>query len=64
MVGAFTVPTEAVPKSQQNLIPVTWAVSAYVGNGRTGVRVQSEQGGVGVLWVIIDDVTLGAEGHR
>lgn len=53
MIGAFTVPTESKPTSRQNLIPLTWAVSAYVGNGLLGVRVQSEEGGVGVLHVLV-----------
>ena len=49
--------------SQQSLVPLTWAVSAYVGNGLVGVRVQSEEGGIGVLHVLVDNVKLGA-GHK
>ena len=49
--------------SQQSLVPLTWAVSAYVGNGLVGVRIQSEEGGIGVLHVLVDNVKLGA-GHK
>ena len=49
--------------SQQSLVPLTWAVSAYVGNGLVGVRAQSEEGGIGVLRVLVDNVKLGA-GHK
>jgi hypothetical protein len=57
MIGAFTVPSPTSPISRQNLIPLTWAVSAYVGNGLAGVRVQSEEGGVGVLHVLVRSAT-------
>ena len=36
----------------------------YVGNGLVGVRVQSEEGGVGVLHVLLDNVMLGAQSKR
>ena len=49
---------------QENLVPLTWATAAYVGNGLVGVRVQSEEGSVGVLRVLVDNVLLGAGGHR
>jgi len=39
MFGAFTLTA-----SKQNFIPLTWATSAYIGNGVIGVRVQSEEG--------------------
>eukprot|EP00041_Stephanoeca_diplocostata_P027165 m.745089 g.745089 ORF g.745089 m.745089 type:complete len:1294 (+) comp23125_c1_seq4:39-3920(+) len=48
----------------QNLVPYTWVTSAYVGNGLVGVRVASEQGGTGVLRILLDNVRLGAGGHR
>ena len=64
MFAAYTIPTVTQPRPGQNFIPLTWAVSAYVGNGLVGVRVQSEEGGVGVLRVIIDNVRLGAYGKR
>ena len=64
LFAAFTLPTSKAPEPRQNLIPLTWAVSAYTGNGKIGARVQSEEGGVGVLHVLIDNVELGAYGKR
>ena len=63
MLTAYTIP-KAGAAARQNFIPLTWAVSAYTGNGLVGVRVQSEKGGVGVLHVLIDNVELGALAKR
>ena len=63
MLTAYTIP-KAGTAARQNFIPLTWAVSAYTGNGLIGVRVQSEEGGVGVLHVLIDNVELGALAKR
>ena len=63
LFAAYTLPTPTAAAAQ-SLIPLTWAVSAYVGNGLVGVRVQSEEGGVGVLHVILDNVMLGAMKKR
>jgi hypothetical protein len=48
----------------ENLVPLTWATSAYVGNGAVGLRVASEQGDGGVLRLFLDNVMLGAGSHR
>jgi hypothetical protein len=48
----------------ENLIPLTWATCAYVGNGEIGLRVESEEGGTGVLHLLIDNVRLGALSKR
>ena len=50
--------------SAENLVPLTWATSAYVGNGALGLRVASEPGEGGVLRLFLDNVMLGAGGHR
>ena len=65
LFAAYTLPTPATPTTyRENFIPLTWAVSAYVGNGLVGARVESEEGGLGVVHVLIDNVKLGAMGHR
>ena len=64
LMAAYTLPTPTDPRYRENFIPLTWAVSAYVGNGLVGARVQSEEGGLGVVHVLIDNVKLGALGKR
>jgi hypothetical protein len=61
---AFTLPTPSSPLPRKNLIPLTWATSAYAGNGLIGVRVASEAGGIGVIRVLMDRVDIGAYSHR
>ena len=48
---------QSIVSSEENLVPLTWATSAYVGNGAVGLRVASEQGGffdLGALWLVVD----------
>ena len=64
LIAAFSVPSAAEPVASMNLMPLTWAVAAYTGNGLVGVRVQCESGSIGVLHLLIDNVRLGAGAMR
>lgn len=59
----YTLPSSD-EASRPNFMPLTWATSAYVGNGVLGLRVQSEEGGFGELHFLVDNARLGAGGHR
>jgi hypothetical protein len=65
--GGSTMPRPGdahILSPHENLIPLTWTTSAYVGNGLIGVRVAAEAGSTGVLRLLIDRVDLGQGGHR
>jgi hypothetical protein len=51
--------SEIVEAEKENLIPLTWATCAYIGNGEVGLRVESEEGGTGVLHLLMDNVRYG-----
>ena len=47
---------DADGKQKENLMPLFWATSAYVGNGVMGLRVQAESAADGIFQLLVSGV--------
>lgn len=47
---------DADGSQKENLMPLFWATSAYVGNGVMGLRVQAESAADGVFQLLVSSV--------
>ena len=56
--------TSLATTKKPNFQPVNWGVSAYIGNGEIGVRLQADTNETGTLLFTIDNVRLGALSKR